>query len=349
MSNFAYFYGTETEQYQFYRMPRVLFTNKRFKDLSCMAKVLYGFLLDRTVLSLKSDWRDNNRIYVFFTLEEAMEMLGIGHNKAVKIFSELENIGLIIRKKQGQGKPTKIFVMNFAKDFSSVESESKANDEEQTSNSSDSDFQTSQNRKSENNLEKEEEVKTSEKRKSALPKSGGQDFRKKDTIKTDMNKTDMNQTNQSIYQGETETEPRLRKSENDRWSDEGISECRENIKNQIGYDALVRRINSPNTAENPGLPVETLDLIVDIILEAYNPRIETLTINGLAIPCVSVRHQYCRIDESHIEYIADCMQESAKTRKIKNLRSYLRTCLYNAPHTMEQYYANEVEYDTHNY
>ena len=44
---------------------------------------------------------------------DAMAMMGFGHNKAVRHFKELESIGLIERKKQGQGKPTRIYVKNF--------------------------------------------------------------------------------------------------------------------------------------------------------------------------------------------------------------------------------------------
>lgn len=52
-------------------------------------------------------------MYIFFTLNDAMNQMCCGRNKAVRLFSDLELIGLIERKKQGQGKPTKIYVKNF--------------------------------------------------------------------------------------------------------------------------------------------------------------------------------------------------------------------------------------------
>ena len=77
-------------------------------------------MLDRMSLSMKNGWMDNqNRIYIYFTLEDAVELLGCGHGKAVRLFSELDSvkgIGLIERKKQGQGKPAKIYVKNFLED-----------------------------------------------------------------------------------------------------------------------------------------------------------------------------------------------------------------------------------------
>ena len=53
-----YYYGNEAEQYSFYRIPKVLFTDSRFKGLSVEAKVLYGLLLDRMALSVRNNWLD---------------------------------------------------------------------------------------------------------------------------------------------------------------------------------------------------------------------------------------------------------------------------------------------------
>ena len=55
---FDYFYGSQAEQFSFYRIPKVLFTDPQFKPLSTDAKVLYGILLDRMSLSVKNHWLD---------------------------------------------------------------------------------------------------------------------------------------------------------------------------------------------------------------------------------------------------------------------------------------------------
>lgn len=112
-----YFYGKEAEQFNFYRLPKILFTDIRYSKVSAEEKILYGLLLDRMCLSLKNGWVDNdNRVYIYFTLEDAMEMLNVGKDKGVKLFAELDcakGCGLIRHKKQGLGKPTIIYVMNF--------------------------------------------------------------------------------------------------------------------------------------------------------------------------------------------------------------------------------------------
>jgi hypothetical protein len=115
--NFEYYYGSEAEQFTFYRIPKILFVDKRFSNISSDAKILYGLLLDRMSLSLKNGWLDSeNRVYIYFTVEEVMEALNIGREKCAKIFSELDTkkgCGLILRKMQGLGKPAIIYVMKF--------------------------------------------------------------------------------------------------------------------------------------------------------------------------------------------------------------------------------------------
>ena len=112
---YDYFYGAESEQFSFYRIPKVLFTEERFKAISAEAKVLYGLLLDRMSLSAKNGWQDKeNRVYIIFTIEDIMEAMGCADQKAGKLLYELESkCGLIERKRQGLGKPNLIYVKNF--------------------------------------------------------------------------------------------------------------------------------------------------------------------------------------------------------------------------------------------
>ena len=115
--NFKYFYGTEADQFSFYRIPKALFTNDCFKDLSSDAKILYGLMLDRMSLSIKNQWFDEeNRAYIYFSIEDIMELLNCGRNKAVKSLQELDDekgIGLIEKRRQGFGKVTIIYVKSF--------------------------------------------------------------------------------------------------------------------------------------------------------------------------------------------------------------------------------------------
>ena len=117
-----YFYKSESEQFAFYRIPKLLFTDSRYAGVSVEAKVLYGLMLDRMSLSVRNNWvDDNNRVYIYFTLEEITDYLSIGKDKGVKLLKELDGI-LIERKKQGLGKPVVIYVLNFTDSQNSIQS-----------------------------------------------------------------------------------------------------------------------------------------------------------------------------------------------------------------------------------
>ena len=113
---YEYFYGAQAEQFSFYRIPKALFTEPNFRELSTDAKVLYGILLDRMSLSLKNQWLDaQNKVYIIFTVEEIMDALNCANQKATRRMVELEKqAGLIERKRQGLGRPNLIYVKNFA-------------------------------------------------------------------------------------------------------------------------------------------------------------------------------------------------------------------------------------------
>ena len=111
---FDYFYNEQSESYSFYRTPKVFFTDDRFRCLSSDAKILYGILLDRVSLSARNKWIDEQgRIFVYMTISSIEKSIGRCHQKSCKLLDELEKIGLIERVKQGQGKPTRIYVKNF--------------------------------------------------------------------------------------------------------------------------------------------------------------------------------------------------------------------------------------------
>lgn len=112
---YDYFYGQQSEQFSFYRIPKILFSQDKFWNVSTDAKLLYGILLDRMNLSARNGWLDEaGRVYIIFTIEEIKESLGCAEKKAVKLLDELEKKAeLIERKWQGLGKPNLIYVKNF--------------------------------------------------------------------------------------------------------------------------------------------------------------------------------------------------------------------------------------------
>ncbi len=95
----------------FFRIPRMLFFAPEFDGLSNDAKLLYTVLLDRASLSAANGWVDRlGRVYIYYSLFVIQRTLGCGKNKALKLLHELEQVGLIERRRQGQGKPSIIYV-----------------------------------------------------------------------------------------------------------------------------------------------------------------------------------------------------------------------------------------------
>lgn len=171
-TEFNYFYGNEADLYSFYRIPKELFTNEKFKNLSTDAKLIYGLMLDRMSLSLKNGWLDEQkRVYIFFSMEEVMESMNCSKNKALKSLGELDTetgIGLIERVKQGQGKPTIIYVKNF-----------------NITEKSGSDFP-------------KKEVLSPKKGKSRSSKKGSLEVEKKDPNNTNINNTELSNTESNL-------------------------------------------------------------------------------------------------------------------------------------------------------
>ena len=125
---FDYFYGGQAGLFSFYRIPKALFTNARIRGISAESKILYGLLLDRMSLSIKSGWLDKQgRVYIIFTTEEIMEVLYCADNKATKLMKELEGCGLIERKRRGLGKPSLIYVKNFISESSEPRIQNREN------------------------------------------------------------------------------------------------------------------------------------------------------------------------------------------------------------------------------
>ena len=125
-----YFYGQAGELFSFFRIPKALFQEQRFQDLSTDAKTLYGILLDRMSLSVKNEWFDKNgRVFIIFTIEDVKRTLRCADNKATRLLRELEKFGLIERKRRGQGKPCLVYVKNFSAESSKESVKNRDNDD----------------------------------------------------------------------------------------------------------------------------------------------------------------------------------------------------------------------------
>ena len=292
-----YFYGAQADMFAFYRIPKVLFTDKRFQSVSAEAKILYGILLDRMSLSQKNGWIDSaGRVFIVFTMEEVMETMGCADRKATRLMNDLEtNAGLIERKRQGLGRPNIIYVKNFADATAEQALESK-----------------------------ESRILNRENAASAAVKTTVQGASKQRTNNTDMNKTDKSETD--IYPIlSVRTEHDGRENEDGMGSD-GMNreKIRCFIENNLEYDVLLE--NNPYSREEIA---EMVDLIVDTVCS----KRKTIRIAGDDKPREVVRDQFLKLKAEHIEYVLEALQDHPT--EIRNIKQYLLAALYNATMTIE--------------
>ena len=319
--NFKYFYGNEADQYSFYRIPKVLFTSDYFKELSSDAKILYGLMLDRMSLSIKNQWFDEeNRAYIYFSIEDIMELLNCGKNKAVKSMQELDDetgIGLIEKRRQGFGKANIIYVKSFMisealEDIPVVEKQKFTN---QTTDE-----------KLENTEVYKSNFKNSPKQTSRSPESKLQEVYTLNPNNTNINNNNQSNTESNHIQS---TEKRCDYDEK-----EIIQGYMELIRENIDYDSLI--------AVYP-LEQSLIEGIYDLIIETVICGNDKILIASNWYPTELVKSKFLKLTYSHIEYVLESMRKT--TTKIVNIKKYMLAALFNAPTTIDGYYRAEVNHD----
>lgn len=119
-------------------------------------------------------------------------------------------------------------------------------------------------------------------------------------------------------------------------SEDEIDEIREEVKDQIEYDYACKQFGK-----------DKIDGIVDIMVEIFL-SVGTVNIGRNQLPAEQVKNVFRKINMDHLEYIFDCIEETSREKKIRNMKSYLLTALYNAPMTMDVYYDSDYNFDSHN-
>ncbi len=106
------FYIEEQYKERFYQLPKVFFTNTKYKKLTNDAKIAYAILRDRLELSIKNNWVDDeNAIYFIYTNQNLEDILNLSKPKVVKIKKELESAYLLQQKRLGLNKPNMLYLM----------------------------------------------------------------------------------------------------------------------------------------------------------------------------------------------------------------------------------------------
>lgn len=333
---FDYYYGEEAEQFSFLRIPKLLITDKTFADVSFGAKLLYGVLLDRMSLSIKNRWLDEeNRVFIIFKVSEIEDSLAISEKMAIKYMRELEQIGLIEKKRRGLGLPSLLYVKTFMNkgDSRTVEKGSSESDENAkiTSISEENKDNSAEKDGFEQNIH--EKVEGKKFRPSQIDSSGPSQIDSSRTAQKEVQdlpkSTALNNNTKLIKTNKSNTETNLISSYRDEVDEE--ERMLDEIRERIGYESFL--ISHP---EDIGM----VDGIVDLIHEVNVTKATELTISSMSLPIGIVRERFNRIRYAHVDYILNALSDN--TEKIKNIKKYLLAMMFNAPATIEGYYTVEV-------
>lgn len=304
----SYFYGKEAEQYSFYKIPKLLFTDDYFKKISVEAKVLYGLMLDRMSLSVKNQWMDEEgRAYIYYSLEDIMDALGCSNKKAISIMKELDmdaGIGLIEKKRQGQGKPTMIYLKQFM-----IQDVQKCRNYTSEEKSVISEVKNLHILKCKNDISRSEENTCLE-------------VKNIHTNKNNINNTELSNNESNLI---------LSGDDRMRYEMDAYSELiSENIELYI-------------LRERHPYDQDLLEGIFDLILETVLCKNESIIVASNKYPAELVRSKFLKLNSSHVEYAIDCFK--GNTTKVRNIKKYLLTTLFNAPSTISGYYQAAVNHD----
>ena len=368
---FDYYYGVEAEQFSFYRVPRLLIKDERFRGLSSDAKLLYGLMLDRMSLSMKNGWLDDeNRAYIIYAVENIMEDLGCSKPTCTKVIKELDadnGIGLIEKKRRGLGKPDIIYVKNFASVPEKESAEKPANadvstevknlyfkkENNLTSGSKETELQEVKDFdfKRENNL-------TSGSKETELQEVKDFDFKRENNLTSGSKETELQEVkdfapnyNNTNYNNQNYTDMSNTNPINqsvagmDSAGTQGKDDRIDVIDEANAYMALIRdnlEYEHHMKYDQHG-DKEMYEEIYETVCDVVCVKRKTIRINGEDYPYELVKSRFLKLNSSHIAYVMGCMRETST--KITNIRAYLITTLYNAPSTMSHYYQQEVQHD----
>ena len=135
-------------------------------------------------------------------------------------------------------------------------------------------------------------------------------------------------------QGNNRHEDKIHQSIN--LGEDEVDVIREEVKDQLDYEYACKEFGK-----------DRIDGIVDIMVEVLL-SVGTVNIGRNQLPAEQVKNVFRKINMDHLEYIFDCIEETSREKKIRNMKSYLMTALYNAPMTMDVYYDSDYNYDSHN-
>ena len=336
---FNYYYGSEADQFSFIRIPKIMLIDQMFQTLSIAAKVLYGVLLDRMSLSMKNGWLDEeSRVYIIYQIGEIQEDLGFTKKKAMDLLAELEDFGLLEKKRRGHGLPNILYVKSFMTEKETRGSETGTSEDEQEED------RTPENCTSIPGKMDPFDSRGAENSTQEVPKTAPLEVPESAPLKskTNINNTYRSNTESNLISSTEETisDDEMRCDTRKDLDTPGLraKAYQEIIRENIGYEDLLTAHPTDQ---------ELIEGIAELMLETIIGTGEEILIASSRYPAEIVKAKFLKLNYAHIEYVLYCLKQN--TTKVKNIRKYLLAALFNAPSTMDGYFQAEVNHDMPQY
>ena len=106
---------------------------------------------------------------------------------------------------------------------------------------------------------------------------------------------------------------------------------------------VLRNIEYPILVQNNPTDVMRLDELVELLVDTVCSKRSNIRIAGDDVPAEVVRSRLLKLEAPHIQYVLDTLKDNPP--RIRNIKQYLLAALYNAPLTIENYYAAQIDHD----
>ena len=372
---FNYYYGNQADQFSFIRIPRVLLVDSLFEPLTIQAKLLYGVLLDRMGVSMRNGWFDEkNRVYIIYQISEIQTDLGFSKKKSIDYLTELEQFGLVEKKRRGRGLPSILYVKSFM--VPGLEARSAETD---TSTSDTKDLRSVEmgtsvsdaiaSRSAEIVTSRPEEIGdlgvkntentafsaiSEESRSAEIDTSTDLKVLKGSQIDTSRgSQIALLEVPESTLLEVPKSTP-LKNYNNINYTNESYNKSN-HISSTTGSDEdemrkmhayaelIAENMDLESLKQNHIYDADLLDGIYDLVLEVALCKSATMVIASNEYPTELVRSKFLKLNASHVEYAIECFNQN--TTYVRNIKKYLLAVLFNAPTTIGGYYTAEVHHD----
>ena len=299
---YRYCYEQRPKFSTYFAIPYEFLKDGPFQELSLQAKFLYGVLFDRMGLAQKYNWIDEeNRIYIIYQISQIEKDLKISKKQAIRYLKELEEIGLVEKKRLGFNRPNILYVKHF------LEEEMKGE-----CNGSDRSGSSGHFGEAENGTSRSVQMYFSE-----SADNGTTEGRKHTLL--EVPETELyNQTKYSHTINQPISHHPLLEG-----TGEEMEEIKEQIKQNLNADQLMN--------EQPK-DKDLIEGMIDLMAEVLMTSEEVVWVGKKAMHAMFVRNRLLALKKEHIQYILKGLE---KAGDITNVRQYLITALFNAPLALE--------------